>query len=100
MFNKLIEKLVKSLECCQVVWLKMSDFRSVSNRSRDGGFSEEDIGQLEIDLFVILIIHLFWSYRALLERNPNAYPAPIERLDKGEVCLLFFSFLPRDLISG
>jgi hypothetical protein len=44
MFKKLIEKLVKALEC----FLAEDDFRSVSNRSCDGGFSEEVIGELEI----------------------------------------------------
>jgi hypothetical protein len=64
------------------VGLAEDDFRSVSNRSCDRGFSEEVIGELEIDLFVILIIHSFWSYPVL----------PIERLDKGKVRFLFFQF--------
>jgi hypothetical protein len=47
---------------------------------------------VEITIFVILIIHSFWSYPALLERNTSPYPAPIEPLDKGKVRLLFFQF--------
>jgi hypothetical protein len=35
---------------------------------------------------------------ALIERNNSPYPAPIERLDKGKVRLLFFSSVTRYLI--
>jgi hypothetical protein len=92
------------------VGLAEDDFRGVSNRSCDGGFSEEVIGELEIDIFVILITHfgliqplsskktaLIEQETALIERKTSPYPAPIERLDKGQVRLLFFSVPFRDI---